>query len=184
MLRTKLTAAEFLALPESNQHRELIDGEVVTNPPKAIHQRIVGYLFLYLQNLIPSGEVLLAPVGLYLNDTNLLEPDLMWIGKGSACTEGADGYFYGAPDLIVEVLSPSTARIDKVQKFQLYEQSSVREYWIVDPHAESVEVWFSVNQTLAYHGNFPRDTHYVSPILGANIEVARFFRPISERIVL
>ena len=73
--------------------------------------------------------------------SNAVQPDVLWNSPASRCVLVDDAYFRGAPDLVVEVLSPSTALRDKQTKFRLYEKYGVREYWIVEPTAQYVEVW-------------------------------------------
>lgn len=172
----RMTVAEFLALPETNQLRELIDGEIVFNPPKIPHQRIVvkGIAFFTLH--VTSGSVWVSPTGVILDDINIVEPDIFWISsENMTCREGDDGKWYGAPDLIIEVLSPSTARNDTVTKFQLYEKYGVREYWIANPDSRAVEVWLLQNQKFVYQGAFTADKTFRSSILDLAVPVEAFF---------
>lgn len=141
--QARVTAEEFFKLPETNQRVELLNGEIITEiPPKHVHQRLVGLLYQLLLRLIPGGEVVLSPSAVHLDDGNVPEPDLFWVsGPESQCKLGEDDWWHGAPDLVVEVLSPSTARQDKQDKYRLYQKHGVREYWIVDPVNQYIEVW-------------------------------------------
>ena len=174
-INTRMTAAAFLQQPETNLPVELINGEVMMSPtPVPAHQRAVGRIFKLLDSLIPDGEVFVAPLDVYLDEANVVQPDVMWVAEKSACTI-LDSYVQGAPDLVVEVLSPSTARHDKSTKFRLYEQYGAREYWLVDPQAEFVEVWQRENEDFALSGVFgPGDT-FDSPALGKSIDANRIF---------
>jgi Uma2 family endonuclease len=174
MEKTRITTTEFLELPESNQIRELIDGEIVVNPPKDQHQKIVIHTALFLGATIKGGELRVAPTGVVFDELNTPEPDVFWVSnQNDHCELGNDGYWHGAPDLIVEVLSPSTTRNDRVTKFQLYEKYGVREYWIADPEMRSIEVWFLENKTLSYQGVYGLDKTFTSKVLSTLVEVNR-----------
>ena len=142
-VRTRTTFTEYSALPETNQIVELIDGEIVMNPPLFRHQKT---LLAIIGSLLPFqevGQLCIAPSGLHLDEANSFEPDLFWVRHDSpTCFLEANGrYWHGAPDLVVEVLSPSTAYEDRSVKFDRYQAIGVREYWIVDPEALFVEVY-------------------------------------------
>ena len=153
--RTRISAAEYYQLPEYAQRDliQLIDGEVVIGmPPVPKHQRIVREVFFLLISISKSkgGEALSAPIEVQLDDHNVFEPDVLYLRPGSRCAVG-DKRLTGAPDLVVEVLSPGTARYDRQQKYEAYQAHGVSEYWIVDPVHEVVEVW-----TLGAGGAFQR----------------------------
>jgi Uma2 family endonuclease len=165
--QARVTADEYFKLPETNQRVELLDGEIVTQmPPKHSHQRLVGLLYQLLLSLIQGGEVVLSPSSIRLDDENVPEPDLFWVsGSESRCKLSPDDFWHGAPDLIVEVLSPSTARYDKDYKFKLYEKHGVREYWIVDPVNQYLEVFSLENDEFKRLGVFQADHSFESPVL-------------------
>ncbi|MFN8373107.1 MAG: Uma2 family endonuclease [Anaerolineae bacterium] len=172
MAKTRMTTAEFLELPESNQLRELIDGEIIVNPPKDTHQKIVIHTALFLGSVIKEGELRVAPTGVVFDELNTPEPDVFWVSsENTQCELGDDGLWHGAPDLIVEVLSPSTTRNDRVTKFQLYEKYGVREYWIADPEIRTLEVWYLENKTLTYQGVYGIGKTFTSRVLKTTVEV-------------
>jgi Uma2 family endonuclease len=139
---TRMTAVEFSRLPETTTLTELIDGELIVSPsPKTDHQRVVLRLARLLMEAVQGGEVLIVPLDVYLDGDNVLQPDLFWVGPESACLLQDDGYWHGPPDLIIEVISPGSSRMDKVIKFNLYERHDVREYWLVDLEISTLEVW-------------------------------------------
>lgn len=113
----RMTAAEFAQLPESGGRFMLLHGELIEMPtPKDPHQTVVLLIALLLHRLTTSlgGKVKISPLDVYLDQENVVQPDVFWIsGEGSKCRLGDDGYWHGAPDLVVEVLSPSTAKYDK-----------------------------------------------------------------------
>lgn len=163
----RMTAAEFLQLPQTNLPTELINGEVYEMPaPELAHQRIVLRIATEIQKHIANGEVFIAPVDVYLDDLNIVQPDVLWISENSPCVPVAGKYLRGAPDLVVEVFSPGTARRDKREKFRLYEKYGTREYWMVDPAAQFIEVWQASEgqfQRMEVYG--PEET-FASPLLG------------------
>ncbi len=176
-VQTKMTAAEFLELPETSQRTELIDGEIIVAPaPRDSHQDTVFEAAKYVERIAPQGKVRLSPVDVYLDESNVVQPDVIWNSHNSPCILIADSYWQGAPDLVVEVLSPSTALRDKRTKFQLYEKYGVREYWIVDAIAHYVEVWLHVEGKFSLHGVFGTGETFVSKVLGEKqVEVSSIF---------
>jgi Uma2 family endonuclease len=139
--QTKVSAAEFLTLPETLQPTELIDGEIVVSPsPVPQHQRIIFRLASRIDALLPDGELLLSPIDLHLDEDNVVQPDIVWLSVKGRCVV-REKWLEGAPALIVEVLSPGTVRRDRGDKFDLYERHGIGEYWLVDPDGQYVEVY-------------------------------------------
>jgi len=168
LIRTRMTAAEFLALPESNTPMELLDGEIIMAPsPIPQHQDIVGNVFVILKQLAKQigGRAFVAPLDVYLDDHNVAQPDVLWIAENSRC-QVTTTHLVGAPDLVVGVLSPSTAWQDKTVKFRLYQQHGVREYWLVDPMYRLVEVWRLVENRFEPQGVYGADEAFGSAVLG------------------
>jgi Uma2 family endonuclease len=86
VVQTRMTASEFLALPESNLPAELLNSEIIMSPaPELSHQDIVGRLYMLIKTLAPGGKVYFAPVDVYLDESNVVQPDVLWIADGSAC---------------------------------------------------------------------------------------------------
>jgi Uma2 family endonuclease len=132
-IQTKMTAAEFLQLPETTEHIELIDGEIVVAPsPRDSHQYTGFESAKYIERIAPHGRIRVSPIDLHLDESNVVQPDVMWNGPDSPCVLIDDAFWQGSPDLVLEILSPSTALRDKREKFRLYEKYGVREYWIAD----------------------------------------------------
>ena len=174
-VQTKMTATEFLALPESNLPHELINGEEIMSPsPTAKHQRPLYRLFDLVRRLVPNGEAFMAPMDVYLDEGSVVQPDLMWIAEGSTCVLDEDKYLHGGPDLVAEVLSPSTTRFDRKDKFRLYEKHGVREYWIVDPDAKLIEVWHRVDAKFVRLDIYAPGDQFSSPLLGT-VEAKEIF---------
>ena len=170
----RITAAEYAQLPETTQPMELIDGEVIElATPKDDHQKLLLNLVRILSGLIPGGELRFAPMDVYLDDLNVLQPDIFWVsGPDSRCKLSEDGWWHGGPDLVVEALSPSTAVRDRREKFRLYEKYGVCEYWLVDPAAHYVEVWALPDRK----GIYTIGDTFESPVLvNKTIEVKALF---------
>jgi Uma2 family endonuclease len=171
--KTLMTAEEYFALPETNQRQELIDGQLITygddgmSPaPKDIHEEITMVLVALLLQFVPARELRTAPTDVHIDGINVVQPDLFWVNsKSGQCVRHEDGYLHGAPDLVVEILSPATAKQDKSTKYDLYEKHGVREYWIVDVDMQLVEVYTRQNEKFFRHGVFGTGDSFVSPVL-------------------
>lgn len=138
----KFTYRDYLLLPEQDR-RELIYGDFYMAPaPNIRHQNILANLGMILRDFVRRnrlGVVLLAPTDVVLSDLNVVQPDILYISneRRDIITENN---ISGAPDLVVEILSPSTASRDRELKLNLYARFGVREYWIVDPDGSSAQV--------------------------------------------
>jgi len=138
------TVDDVRAMPDDGNRYEIIDGELFVTPaPGTRHQRTLGRLYLLLGNYVSRhglGELYFAPVDVVLGRLTLVEPDMLFIhrSRSDVITERE---VIAAPDLAVEILSPSTARTDRGRKRALYQERGVTEYWIVDCEQEQVEVW-------------------------------------------
>lgn len=141
----KIKVADFLEMDvEPGFIYELINGEIVKkSAPSPKHQKASGKLFRALSAFVEQkqlGEVLYAPLDVFLGDYNSLQPDLLFVAKAREEITTDNGV-EGAPDLIIEILSPSTMKNDRGDKMKIYRQHQVREYWIVDPKNQSIEVY-------------------------------------------
>lgn len=158
-----MTVEEFLQLPESNTPAELIDGEMIMAPaPYPVHQIVVSELFRMLDRHIKAGRLLFAPADVKLGE-NVVQPDIFWIQEGGAC-QIAGSYWQGAPDFVAEVLSPSTAKRDRGEKFRIYEQAGVREYWLIDPDAQFIEVYVRHDEAFQRQGIYDGDDTFTSTL--------------------
>ena len=165
----RMSAAEFEALPESSFPTELIEGElVVRGVPIINHQRVAGNTYQMLAKAVPNGEVFVAPVSVKFDDANFFQPEVLWVAASSTCEITRDG-LNGAPDLVVEVLSPGTASTDRGHKFRTYQAHGVREYWIIEPELRFIEIWQLMNGIFVQHGVYEADESFTSPLLGQTI---------------
>lgn len=178
--QTRLTAEEFYALPEYAEHDfiELIDGEVVIGVgARTKHQIVAGniYPLCWLYTKTHGGQAFFAPTEVYLDERNIFESDVLYLAADSKC-EVSETQIVGAPELVVEVLSPSTAKNDRVKKFNAYEAHGVLEYWIADPFNDTLEVQVLREGKFALLGIFaPGDTFESTVLKGMTITVAELF---------
>jgi Uma2 family endonuclease len=139
------TYDEFVRLPTSGSTRyEVIDGELAVTPaPTSRHQIVVGNLVLALGAFAREhalGTLFPGPIDVLFGEGDYLEPDLAFMRADRAHLVSDRG-IEGTPDLVVEILSPSTAHRDRGIKLERYHHFGVPEYWIVDLDARTVEVW-------------------------------------------
>jgi Uma2 family endonuclease len=141
---TKLTYADYVALPDDGLRHEIIDGEHYVSPsPATRHQRISRNLLYLLQGYLeahPIGELFCAPFDALLSQFDIVVPDLLYLSRERAgfLTEKN---LQGPPDLVIEILSPSTRSRDERLKRDLYERVGVEEYWVVDPLRDVIHVY-------------------------------------------
>lgn len=139
----KLTYEQFRELPDDGKRYELIHGEVHLTPsPTTRHQfvllNLASSLTAYLRKS-RLGEVAVAPLDVRLGPDTALQPDLIFVSNARAAIIRED-YINGSPDLVVEILSPSTAAHDRATKLALYGETGVPEVWLIDAQAKTVEV--------------------------------------------
>jgi len=139
-----MTVEEYDQLPGGPPYYQLIDQELIMSPsPSRKHQRITFKTCKLLDDYAiahNAGEANIAPLDVELPGGHILEPDVIYVSKEreEVLTEKR---IVGAPDLVVEVLSPSNARLDRQRKRELYAASNVIELWIIDPDAERLEIF-------------------------------------------
>jgi len=137
------TEAEYFALPETNRYLELSEGRLIMPPhPTNTHQSAVGRLYRWLDEFVQErrlGIVRLAPLPVRLWAGKVREPDIFFLAREHSDRIGEQ--FFGPPDLVIEVTSPGTRRVDRNEKPLEYARAGVAEYWIVDPSAQTVEVF-------------------------------------------
>jgi Uma2 family endonuclease len=136
------TAADYAAMPDDGLQYELIAGEIImVPPPTTLHQDILSYLIERLGPLVRSkkiGKILPSPVNVFATEHDVYQPDLLFVRTENLGIIHMDG-IHGAPDFVIEILSPSNAYYDLRLKKSVYEQIGVREYWIVDPMERSID---------------------------------------------
>ena len=134
----KLTYDDFLLFPDDGKRHELIDGEhYVTPSPSRKHQAIESH---------PVGRAFAAPFDVVFSNFDVVEPDLLFISNARLEALTSKNV-QGAPNLVVEIGSPSTRRRDEIIKRKLYERFGVEEYWVIDPEIETIAVYRHVDET-------------------------------------
>jgi len=138
------TYEDYLSFPEDGKRYEIIEGDCFMSPaPRTRHQKISFRLGYFLQDYLQrtkAGEAFDAPTDVVLSATNIVQPDLLVIlaVRTFMITEKN---IQGAPDLVIEILSETTRKMDEVVKKKLYERHGVLEYWIVDPDLALVKIY-------------------------------------------
>jgi Uma2 family endonuclease len=138
------TYGTYAALPDDGCRYEVVQGVLIMSPaPTPEHQSVLGEIYSYLRECIQltgRGMVYMGPLDVELSEHNVFQPDVLVVLK-----EHADRFqgkhFVGAPDLAVEIISPSSATYDRLTKLGMYEQTGVPEYWLVNPKRRTVEVF-------------------------------------------
>lgn len=180
----RMTLDEYFQLPETTIHTELIDGMLYVYDgqegnmpaPTPQHQQVVMSIVTYLLPITSKNGLYTAPVDVVLGD-DVVQPDILWVSATNTGCRITDRRIVGAPDLIVEILSPSTHKQDRVAKFNLYEAHGVGEYWIVDPDVQIVEVYIRQDDRLHRQGGYSLGDKFVSQMLNnAQIDVSMLFR--------
>ena len=175
----RTTPAQFLDLPEDGYRYELIDGVLLLSPTpiddhNRPHSEFLTELKLFLRKHPELGE-LFFEMSVFLPDGNVLEPDISFVAADRL--DIVTGHLHGAPDLVVEVLSPSTRRRDLGVKAESYLGCGVREYWIVDPADRSLQVWNAEGEGDSRAWNKRRGDRLESVVLqGFAIEAKTVFR--------
>jgi len=139
-----LTYNDLLKLYPDEARVELIDNEIYEmSAPTSEHQRIVKKIARLLDDFVEEkvlGELFLSPYDVILNEEQTVQPDLTFIGTADLDKVQTRGFF-GVPTLLVEVISPSSYTRDNSKKKKIYAEAGVKEYWIVEPANQVVEIW-------------------------------------------
>ena len=180
-VRVMLTYVDYVELPDDGKRYEIHDGELsVTAAPTFWHQDILAALLGILRGHVIAhdlGKVVPAPITVILAEHTIVEPDIIFIANDRMGIVSPRGTVDGAPTLAAEILSPSTTRIDRERKLQLYERFGVPYYWIVDPNARAIDVYQAVSK------RYGSPDHHVGddltdlpPFPGLRIDAAALWR--------
>ncbi|MCC6545426.1 MAG: Uma2 family endonuclease [Nitrospirae bacterium] len=177
--KVKLTYNEYFNLPDEKRY-ELMDGDLYMVPaPDFYHQIVSRNIEFALWSFVKKkmlGEVVDAPVDVVLSEEDVLQPDIIYISnerRGIVTEKNVSG----PPDLVIEILSPSTKERDRLVKRSLYALHGVKEYWIVDPAAQSIEVMHLINKVFDLYGIFSLEDTLTSPLIEG------FLLPLKEVFV-
>lgn len=165
--KLEFTYEDYLELPDDGKRYEIIDGELfMSTAPTSNHQRIVRNLLvalcIYLKDY-PFGEAIPAPIEVFFSETNIVQPDIVFISN-----ERSDiikpTQIFGAPDLVVEVLSPGTEKRDRTVKMKMYAKFGVREYWMAKEETGVVEIFRLQKGQLQSAGRLGKSQKLTSPL--------------------
>ena len=176
--RLKFTVDDYITAPPDKRY-QLLDGEMVVAPaPTDRHQAIVVRLLVALYQFVDPnglGQVRVSPYDVFLSSHDVVQPDILFVSQARSNII-TQANVQGAPDLVVEVLSATTAQYDRGYKQTLYGRSGVQEYWLVDPDSQTVEVLTSDGQLLVPCATYRRGEALVSPLLqGLAVELDTIF---------
>ncbi len=175
----KFTYEDYRHTPEDHRY-ELIDGELIMAPaPRLPHQRVARKLGSRLIQFVEDndlGEVFFAPSDVLLSNTDVVQPDILFVSNEREHLLLGGDNVRGGPDLVVEILSPSTAGRDRTVKRTLYARHGVREYWLVDPDAGTVMVLLLSDDHFEVSGTYGEGETATSPILeGFSVSLDEIF---------
>ena len=177
--RELLTVEDYRATPEGSRY-QLVEGELLMAPsPNRFHQDIVWNLSQILGQFLrahPIGKAYVAPFDVYLTEHDVYQPDLLFVSTERAHILTDDGA-HGSPDLVIEVISPSNAQLDKKRKRRIYAQAGVKELWLVDPILLQIHIYdFARDPAKAVH-IVDEDETFEAPLLpGSTVAAAEVFK--------
>ena len=158
---------------------QLIGGELIIRPtPTPYHQRISRRIeFLLIQYVEGNnlGEVFDSPIDVYFEQTETYQPDVIFISK-ERLDIIKETRLEGAPDLVIEILSPGTAYYDLRKKFKIYEKYRVKEYWIIDPEEKNIEVYVNKGNRFYLIQNVKSGIAKSEVLKGFQIEIEKIFQ--------
>ena len=178
--RTRLTVRDYLAIPEDDENRyELIDGELYMAPGASWeHQESIINLGSTLRDFVRAnrfGRVVASPVDVYLSNEDVFQPDIVFVSVERLDIIHRSGV-HGAPDLVVEMLSPSTERRDLTIKRERYEMFGVREYWLADTIGKTITVLRARDGVFEHIGVFGEGMTVETPLIpGLVVDVSAVF---------
>ncbi len=172
--------ADYAALPEQPRC-ELIHGRFYVSPsPVRLHQFVVGRIGRVLYDIADAagGEAIVAPMDVHLADHTVAQPDVLYVSPERR--EILQTWIEGPPDVVVEVLSPGTMRMDRLLKLNRYAEAGVREYWLVDPAARTIE--FLVNDGGRFVVHAAEGRAWTSPVVPAvELDIDRLWSAVERR---
>src|SRR5713226_8174889 len=173
------TYNDYAALPDDGHRYEIVNGVLIMAPaPSPGHQDIVGEIFAYLRThvkLAGLGRVFPGPLDVELGPKNVYQPDVVVV-LNAHLDRVAEKKIIGAPDLVVEIASPSTAAVDRTAKYDVYAHAGVTEYWIVKPERKTVEIFLLDNRNYRSLGIFSGQQTLPSQVVpGLPVRVEQFF---------
>ena len=179
----KVTWEEFrnMELDDNDPYiYELFNGIIMKRAaPSLIHQKASRNLVTDITNFLrlnPLGEVYSAPVDVEFDKYNAFQPDLAFVSNERSFLFEDGDYIKGAPDLIVEIISPGNVRRDRVEKKEICQQFAVREYWLIDPLSQTVEIYVMRDNAYQLHDFLEQTGKATSTVItGFELEISTLF---------
>ncbi|GAK49111.1 hypothetical protein U14_00329 [Candidatus Moduliflexus flocculans] len=174
------TAADYAAWNDGQRY-ELLHGSIhaMSPAPNSKHQATSGNLNWQIRSFLkPKAkcQIFYAPIDVYLSDDTVVQPDIIVVCDPKKIVKKG---CVGAPDLVIEILSPSTAKTDWRDKYKLYEETGVREYWIVNPDENLLHAFRLIDGKFQLHGTFSsEDTISIGIFEDVSIDLSHVFEPI------
>lgn len=180
-LNRRWTYDELLVeLPETNAQIELWDGEFIMSPsPSFFHQELIDRFHDALKSWVRPrdlGKTCVAPLDMILTKNTVAQPDVLFVAKDRLGI--IQDRVRGAADLVAEVISPGSRQRDRIEKRDLYEQHGIKEYWMIDPDAQTVEVLWLDGGEYRLAGRWrPGETAQSRLLEGFTVPVRSLFEP-------
>lgn len=178
--KKKYTAKDYMMLDEGAPF-QLVNYDLIMSPsPISLHQIVSGRILQIALNFLDatdnSGFLVSAPMDVRFDDGNIFQPDILYIAEDRK-DEIVKDYVEGAPDLIIEILSPSNAYYDLRQKKEIYEKYGVKEYIIIDPIAQNADLYLLKEGIYQLHQRAEKTEHLNSVLLpGFSIPISQLFK--------
>jgi Uma2 family endonuclease len=173
-------AADYWILPEG-EPVQLLRGRFILSPsPNILHQLIAGRIYELFCSIADQtdGCAVIAPMDTVLSEDTIPQPDLIYIRSNNKAI--VEDRVRGVPDLVIEVLSRSTAKVDRLEKMDLYAQYGIAEYWIVDPESQVFE--FLILKDGSYQEHAAQSDRYTSPQFPeVTLDLAGFWKVVERR---
>jgi Uma2 family endonuclease len=176
----RLTKEDYRMLPESGPRYQLIEGELYMAPAPNRHHQVISrnieFMLMKYLEANPRGELYHAPVDVYLSRHDVFQPDIVFVAEENfkVLTEAG---VEGTPDFVVEILSPSTAYLDKKFKLQVYARTGLKELWIVDPEPRLIQVYMLQENATQPQATYSECDSFTSPHFpGLEIQGAGLFK--------
>ncbi len=178
--RVRLTVQDYLDIPEEDENRyELIDGELYMAPaPTWEHQESIGNLYSALRDFVRAnelGRVVASPIDVFLSNEDVFQPDIVFVSIERLNIIHSSGV-HGAPDLVIEMLSPSTEQRDLTIKRERYAMFDVKEYWLANPITKTITVLRLRGGAFEHIGVFTEGMTLETPLLpGLQVDISAVF---------
>ena len=175
-IRYNYNYEDYLRLPDDGKRYQIIGGKLYRMPaPVPYHQKVSGNLYFIIRSYVRAenmGEVFYAPCDVVLSEEDIVQPDIIFISTEREYII-EEKNIQGAPDLVIEIMSPRSEYLDCKVKVELYEEYGVKEYWLVDPDRKDVEVLTLTQEGYKSLGAFNKS--FSSPLLKLEVKLSEIF---------